>query len=125
MPIRLTSQSFAQTGLHELFARKCFNAAVSNLDDHPRKHAILAKGRKWRLSPAYDLTPSSMVAQECRDLAMACGPQGLLARKDNLLSGQGHFLLSREAAERIFADITAIVRCEWRSISAEPASLTN
>ena len=44
--------------LRELFGRMCFNAAVSNLDDHPRNHAILAKGRRWRLSPAFDLTPS-------------------------------------------------------------------
>ena len=27
--------------LRELFGRMCFNAAVSNLDDHPRNHAIL------------------------------------------------------------------------------------
>ena len=116
MPISLASQSCAQTDLHELSARRCFNAAVSHLDDHPRNHAVLAKGRKWRLSPAYDLTPSPMVAQECRDLAMACGPQGRLASKDNLLSGQGRFPLSREAAERMFADITEIVRREWRSV---------
>ena len=38
--------------LRELFDRMCFNAAISNLDDHPRNHAILAKGRQWRLSPA-------------------------------------------------------------------------
>src|SRR3546814_6767534 len=31
--------------LHELFARMCFNAAISNLDDHPRNHALLAKER--------------------------------------------------------------------------------
>ncbi|MDE0450117.1 MAG: type II toxin-antitoxin system HipA family toxin [Spirochaetaceae bacterium] len=43
--------------LRELFGRICFNAAVSNLDDHPRNHALLARGRQWRLSPAYDLTP--------------------------------------------------------------------
>ena len=29
--------------LHELFARMCFNAAVSNLDDHPRNHALLSE----------------------------------------------------------------------------------
>ena len=36
--------------LRELFGRMCFNAAVSNLDDHPRNHALLAGGRDWRLS---------------------------------------------------------------------------
>ena len=28
--------------LRELFTRMCFNAAVSNLDDHPRNHAMIA-----------------------------------------------------------------------------------
>lgn len=105
-----------QKDLRELFARMCFNAAVLNLDDHPRNHAVLAKGRNWRLSPAYDLTPSPVIAQERRDLAMACGLQGRLASKDNLLSGHGRFLLSREAAERTFANIIQIVRNEWRAI---------
>ena len=105
-----------QADLRELFARMCFNAAVSNLDDHPRNHAVLAKGRNWRLSPAYDLTPSPVISQERRDLAMACGLQGRLASKGNLLSGHGRFLLSREAAERMFADIIRTVRSEWRTI---------
>ena len=55
--------------LRELFARMCFNAAVSNLDDHPRNHALLAGARDWRLSPAYDLTPIRVIAAERRDLA--------------------------------------------------------
>ena len=41
--------------LRELFSRMCFNAAISNTDDHPRNHAVIARGRQWRLSPAYDL----------------------------------------------------------------------
>lgn len=44
----------------ELFRRMCFNALISNNDDHPRNHALLAKGRDWRLSPAYDLMPAHL-----------------------------------------------------------------
>ena len=73
--------------LRELFGRMCFNAAVSNLDDHPRNHAILAKGRQWRLSPAFDLTPTPAVSRERRDLAMTCGRFGRYANRINLLSG--------------------------------------
>ena len=51
-------------GVPELFGRMCFNAAVSNLDEHPRNHAIIAPDRAWRLSPAFDLTPSPVVAQD-------------------------------------------------------------
>ena len=53
--------------LHELFARICFNAAISNLDDHPRNHAIVAHDRQWRLSPAYDLTPVPAISVTRRD----------------------------------------------------------
>jgi serine/threonine-protein kinase HipA len=37
----------------ELFRRMCFNALISNIDDHPRNHAVIAKDKKWRLSPVY------------------------------------------------------------------------
>ncbi len=36
---------------HELFRRMCFNALISNLDDHPRNHAMIAKERDWGLLP--------------------------------------------------------------------------
>jgi serine/threonine-protein kinase HipA len=101
--------------LRELFGRMCFNAAVSNLDDHPRNHAVLAKDRNWRLSPAYDLTPSPVISQERRDLAMECGTRGRIANKENLFSAHGRFLLNAEAAAHIFATITETVGTGWRS----------
>jgi serine/threonine-protein kinase HipA len=99
--------------LHELFKRMCFNALVSNLDDHPRNHAILAKDKKWRLSPAYDLTPTQSIAKETRYLAMKCGINGRLAQKDNLLSGYGRFLLSKEDAENIIDKMIEIISAKW------------
>ncbi len=99
--------------LRELFGRMCFNAAVSNLDDHPRNHALLAKGRGWRLSPAYDLTPSLAVSIERRDLAMSCGRFGRYANKANLMSGFGQFLLEEADAAAIFEHITQTVREQW------------
>ena len=101
--------------LRELFGRVCFNAAVSNLDDHPRNHAMLAGGRQWRLSPAFDLTPSPVVARERRDLAMTCGRFGRHANRANLLSGHGRFLLERNEAEAVFERITGTVRQRWRT----------
>lgn len=99
--------------LRELFGRICFNAAVSNLDDHPRNHAVLAKGRDWRLSPAFDLTPSPVVAMDHRDLAMACGRFGRYANKTNLVSDPGRFLLKLEEATAIFEKLTTTVQTEW------------
>ncbi len=58
--------------LRELFGRICFNAAVSNVDDHPRNHALLGRSTSWQLNHAYDLTLAPLQAQTRRDLAMAC-----------------------------------------------------
>ena len=102
--------------LRELFGRMCFNAAVSNLDDHPRNHALLARGRSWRLSPAYDLEPMPVVAAERRDLAMVCGPHGRRANRANLLAAAGRFLLGRDEARAIFSHVTETIRGSRRQV---------
>lgn len=111
--VRRTS-AHPKDDLRELFARMCFNAAVSNLDDHPRNHALLARGRSWRLAPAYDLVaaPAPVPSLE-RDLSMICGPEGRRARKGNLVAGAGRFLMSRKDAEAIFAKVVRTVRARW------------
>ncbi len=102
-----------EADLRELFGRICFNAAVSNLDDHPRNHALLAKARHWRLSPTFDLTPSPVVARDRRDLAMTCGRFGRYANKANLLSDHGRFLLGKAEATATFDRITSTVQNQW------------
>lgn len=102
--------------LRELYRRICFNAAVSNLDDHPRNHAMIAKDRDWRLSPAFDLTPTPMVARERRNLALDCGPAGRYANRTNIIAGHGRFLLDREEATSIFDDVAGTVAAQWRPI---------
>lgn len=101
----------------ELFRRMGFNALISNIDDHPRNHAIIAPNRDWRLSPAYDLTPSSPVSIERRDLAMACGDFGRYANASNLLSQAARFLLSRDEAAQIVDDMEARIRSTWYEIA--------
>lgn len=93
----------------ELFRRICFNALISNLDDHPRNHAFLARNIDWALSPAYDLTPSPVVSLDRRDLALVCGDQGRFANAKNILSQHARFLLQKEEAEKIIADTRARV----------------
>ena len=61
---RISSQP--RTDAPELFRRMCFNALISNTDDHPRNHAVIAMDTEWRLSPAYDLIPSTQVSIERR-----------------------------------------------------------
>ena len=111
--IRRVSAS-PEADLRELFARMCFNAAVSNIDDHPRNHALLAREDGWRLSPAYDLMPFSSVSRDRRDLAMTCGQYGRFASQQNLMSAHGRFLLSADDASQIIKSVVATVRAEWR-----------
>ncbi|MEJ0025945.1 MAG: HipA domain-containing protein [Rhizomicrobium sp.] len=103
----------AKRDANELFRRMCFNALISNTDDHPRNHAVIAKGRDWRLSPAYDLTPTPLVSLEQRDLALICGDQGRVARVGNLLSQAARFLLADEDATEILSKMRHIVETTW------------
>jgi len=97
----------------ELFRRMVFNALISNIDDHPRNHALIAPGHHWMLSPAYDLTPTPMVSQDRRDLAMECGDQGRFANAANILSQHARFLLEREEAETIIAEMKEKITHQW------------
>jgi serine/threonine-protein kinase HipA len=97
----------------ELFRRMCFNALISNTDDHPRNHAMIAKDRPWRLSPAYDLTPTPHISKERRDLALICGDQGRIINTRNLLSQSGRFLLEAANAVAILADMRVQVANNW------------
>lgn len=101
----------------ELFRRMCFNALISNIDDHPRNHAIVAHDRNWRLSPAYDLTPATPVSLERRDLAMSCGDLGRYAHADNLLSQAARFLVTPDKAKTIVDKMEAKVRATWYAIA--------
>jgi len=100
----------------ELFRRMVFNALISNIDDHPRNHAVIAKDRNWKLSPAYDLTPSPVIAQDRRDLAMDAGDHGRFANAKNLLSQRARFLLDEQEAGTIVSDMSERVRATWYDV---------
>jgi serine/threonine-protein kinase HipA len=101
----------------ELFRRMCYNALISNIDDHPRNHALIAKNRAWRLSPAYDLNPTPAVSVERRDLAMVAGDAGRFANAQNLVSQCARFLLDRRTAERIVRQLEKCVKSTWYQVA--------
>jgi serine/threonine-protein kinase HipA len=103
----------------ELFLRMLFNALISNTDDHPRNHAVIAMDRNFRLAPAYDLTPFTPVSVERRDLAMSVGDAGRYAQADNILSQCARFLLAREEASAIVDAAEAIVKGRWYAVARE------
>ena len=101
----------------ELFRRMCFNALISNVDDHPRNHAVLARAADWSLSPAYDLTPAVPVSLERRDLAMECGDAGRYANAQNLLSQSPRFLLEVGQARALVDAMEAQVHGTWYAVA--------
>jgi serine/threonine-protein kinase HipA len=101
----------------ELFRRMVFNALVTNLDDHPRNHAVVGTASGgWRLSPAFDLVASNAASRENRELAMACGVlpgRERWANRANLLSGCRHFGLASDEANSIINEIKSVVTGSW------------
>lgn len=111
--IRRAATASQGKDLPELFRRVCFNALISNTDDHPRNHAVIAKDAAWSLSPAYDLTPNPMIAMDRRDLAMAFGDWGRYANRTNLLSQCERFLVSKEEATTIINSMIDAISASW------------
>jgi serine/threonine-protein kinase HipA len=105
--------------LPELFRRVCFNALISNTDDHPRNHAVIAANTAWTLSPAYDLTPNPLIALGRRDLAMAFGEWGRYANRTNLLSQCERFLISKGEGARILDEMTTAVGSTWYGMARQ------
>ncbi|CAN5418451.1 type II toxin-antitoxin system HipA family toxin [soil metagenome] len=99
----------------ELFRRMVFNALVSNLDDHPRNHALIATGDAFCLSPAYDITPSRTQSPDRRDLAMICGLRGRAATRANLVSQVKRFAMTSEEAHALINEMKAVVASEWEN----------
>lgn len=101
----------------ELFRRMTFNALISNTDDHPRNHAVIAPNQGFGLSPAYDLIPHPQVGVEHRDLALTIGDYGRYANAENLISQSPRFLLEREDAARVIDEMEACVRGRWYAVA--------
>ena len=65
----------------------------------------LALSKDWKLSPAYDLTPSSPPSEEQRDLALVCGDEGRYANARNLLTQCERFHMKRDEAIALMAEM--------------------
>lgn len=107
--------------LLELFRRIAVNIIVRNTDDHPRNHGFIFSGNRWRLTPAFDITPtrSSPGISTIGRLAMSPGKFGREATCENLLSRCGEFNLDIGQAGAIFNSIEATISLSWRKVFAE------
>lgn len=106
--------------LRELYARIIYNVLVRNTDDHPRNHGFLFLDGQWKLSPAFDITPTRSTPGTGAEvnLAMAAGKHGKVAAMENLLSACERFGLDEDDAQEMICDMSAIVQ-DWRTIFAE------
>lgn len=103
----------------ELFRRMVFNACISNEDDHPRNHAVIAFDTDFTLSPAFDLTPSPLKGA-VRRLALVTGFDDAreLTRDANAMAmrrAAPRFHLSDDTACRIIRDVADVVQQHWEA----------
>jgi serine/threonine-protein kinase HipA len=109
--------SRAEDNAREIFRRMCFNALISNSDDHPRNHAVIAKNVEWKLSPAYDITPNPQISRERRELALKCGDYGRYANAENILSQSKRFLIEPDEAKKIVDEMEQLVKNSWYKVA--------
>lgn len=118
---RISAQPEADA--RELYQRAVFNALTSNTDDHPRNHAVIWQDDGWRLSPAYDLTPSPSRSEGERLLAMAIGEQANVeprwANRRNLLSSAEHFGYTPAEANALITEMKSLILDRWRGLLGE------
>jgi serine/threonine-protein kinase HipA len=102
--------------LRELFGRMVFNALISNTDDHPRNHGLIAPGKDFELAPAYDLTPNPLTSVERRDLALTVGRFNRYANRENLLSECERFRLDKPQAAAVIDQMKQTVESRWHAV---------
>ena len=71
----------------------------------------------WKLSPAYDLTPSTPISADHRNLALECGDMGRFANAENLLSQCKRFYLAPDDARNMIDVMEGIVTDNWYAVA--------
>lgn len=107
--------------LLELFKRISVNIIVRNTDDHPRNHGFLFDGHNWRLTPAFDITPTASTpgVTSIAHLAMSPGLLGKEATFSNLSTRIGEFGLKEEEGKAIFDKIAETITKNWQKVFSE------
>jgi serine/threonine-protein kinase HipA len=93
-----------------------FNALISNTDDHPRNHGLIAPGKDFELAPAYDLTSNPLTGVERRDLALTVGRFNRYANRENLLSECERFRLDKPQAAALIDQMKQTVGSRWHAV---------
>ena len=100
--------------LHELWSRIVFNLLISNTDDHLRNHGfILAPGKGWRLSEAYDMNP----VPESHGLKLNISEADNALDLDLVRSVAPYFRVDGKVANETIERSQAVVK-QWPKIAA-------
>ncbi|MSQ98143.1 MAG: type II toxin-antitoxin system HipA family toxin [Xanthomonadales bacterium] len=112
---RVLIEQGAQTkiDLQELWSRIVFNVLVSNTDDHLRNHGfILAPGKGWQLSDAYDMNP----VPESHGLKLNISEADNALDLDLVRSVATYFRINVKTANKIIDSNCAVVK-QWPKIA--------
>lgn len=100
----------------ELWRRIVFSVLISNTDDHLRNHGFIRIDDKgWRLSPVYDINPSS---DNISALSTMIAEGDYSATLENALSVAEYFGLLPEAANRIISEVEHAVS-KWKNVAKQ------
>jgi serine/threonine-protein kinase HipA len=103
-----------ETDLRELWSRIVFNMLVSNTDDHLRNHGfILAPGKGWRLSAAFDMNP----ALDSHGLTLNVSEADNAMDLDLARSVAPYFRVTTKTANDVIERSRAVVR-QWPKIAS-------
>ena len=101
--------SNVEQNLEELYRRVAFYIIVGNSDDHFRNHGFLLTRKGWELSPAYDINPTLSDNQ-----SLLINSSTSESNMDILLASAGDYMLSKEKAAIIIAEVKAAMK-SWRN----------
>ena len=103
-----------ESDLKQLWRRIVFNIAISNTDDHLRNHGFLMSNKGWRLSPAFDMNPTTDKAGLALNIDLEFNELDFeLAR-----SVGTYFQLSSKQMDQIIEEVQSSV-ASWEELARE------
>lgn len=109
-----TYGSNIEEDLHQLWRRIIFHMAISNTDDHFRNHGFLLTEKGWRLSPAYDINPST----DKNGLALNVDMHNNALDFELALSVGQFFQLKEDQMHKIIREVCTAAK-DWRIMGAK------
>ena len=100
--------------LHELWKRIVFNIAISNTDDHLRNHGFIIENNNWRLSPAFDINPST----DKEELSLNIDENSGALDFDLAMSVIEYFRLNEKEAGLILKNVKKVVS-NWENVAKQ------